>query len=1104
MEEYNHLIEESTEETIDKRSTVHPIETMSEYRDFLISLGNIRGTIEKINEEIEFAKNDPLENQNNYHFDLLRKEKETLIELEKIKIDIEQYIKEYEKTIDTFVQATLLYEKEHAPRKVSFEWICNRSIKIGSLYGNITLLEKSLQELEHEKHAREEHVKKMHTIFINFEKKQKKHHKNSQKKIAFRLHNEQKKLAFALFKAKELQIKILETKLFIIKEQIKWNKIIFNKAKQRIYINQKTISRIYSDSKNKENVLFEERDLLLHEIDTIEKAIYKNSTEESSLENILRVPGINELQDEYKQENNNEKNFSLLSLMCKKEYIQAKIELIKTKLLMAEKNKEIVNGWYLISLQSISAKEITCMYDSLEKDIIDIMKEEKIKLKNQVMDTINYHRTYCENIKKNIKDKSTLQKMSELFEEQKNYLISASEIHNEDIIIISNFSHVIEILKEELKNKGFWSRSKYSIAFTQLKEFYPHIKQFINEMIYGFSGFIIQSFNLITMKMPVVKINLLYVLISIIIAISLAFVFYSLLFYIRNFFLSRIYKNSLIARASLFLEFILEYGLFALLWFNFWLLFRLKIITSLYCSALYSLFSIVFLTYIYFVFVKWLNETNKKKMYSIISQNYTNRFIFVISLFGYISIFIYFFREAFVTIFISSSPVPTILKALQFILLQISLIFLLKKEQILHMIPEDGFFFIFIKQTINKYYLFFLTCLITIIIMSNPYVGYGTQVLYILSRIFITFLIIPLVYRVFYWGRNILLNFFVLGYESDIQEKFHGAKWWYTFCITILFSVMIIGYYHIFNIVWGFNFHINHIYEIINYNLLQNTNSIGDDSAILSLFNIGKIFCFLIAGYIGSSIVTFFIFRQIFHPLIIGPLLQNTIATIFKYVIVFCAFLIGLCSVGLQGLITKIAFIIGFFGFAIKEPFADFISYFIILVQRPIKIGDLIKIYMASGPEENNIIGTVRQITPRVTFIRQRNSQTVIVPNSIIVSKMICNWTYQRNGFVATEDIILTIGFHHDPDSVRLLIHKIIEQCSSILKNPAPLVWCKNFTPSGYEFLIRGFIPIERATEQWEIASQLRLMIIKKLKNENIAISFPATKVIVEKNEEQQ
>ena len=427
----------------------------------------------------------------------------------------------------------------------------------------------------------------------------------------------------------------------------------------------------------------------------------------------------------------------------------------------------------------------------------------------------------------------------------------------------------------------------------------------------------------------------------------------------------------------------------------------------------------------------------------------------------------FFFKEAFYKIGPQGSSVLSIITAFQYIITQMTLIFLIKKDQFCNLIPEINIFFIFLKNLFNKYYSIFLFFTISIIIMSNPYVGYGNQVIYFTTRIIFSFLFFPIVYNLYIFIKNKFLFFFIDINESEVKNKFPGGKTCYIIFISMIYFLIIWITYLIFCKTWDLVYSENIISKILNKNLIEINPEAQERILFLSLFDIIRVIILTAFGYIFSYVFNNLIVKQILHDIIISVSMQNTIITLVQYLFVFFSFIISLYASGLQSLTTKIAFFIGFLGFAIKEPFSDFISYFIILIQRPIKVGDLIKINY-----EYEIIGTVRQITPRTTLLRQRNSQIIIVPNSLIVTKLICNWNYSKNAYIGTEDILLTVNFDSDVDLVKLTLQKAVESNSSILKNPAPIIRCENFTPSGYEFLVRGYILAERSVEIFDITSQ--------------------------------
>jgi small-conductance mechanosensitive channel len=211
---------------------------------------------------------------------------------------------------------------------------------------------------------------------------------------------------------------------------------------------------------------------------------------------------------------------------------------------------------------------------------------------------------------------------------------------------------------------------------------------------------------------------------------------------------------------------------------------------------------------------------------------------------------------------------------------------------------------------------------------------------------------------------------------------------------------------------------------------------------------------------------------------------QNTIVSITEYLIVIAATLLGFYKAGLGSLVgILIGALILSIGWVIKEPLSDFIAYFILLVQRPIKVGDYVKM-------DDDIKGVVRKITPRAVVIRKNNSHMVVVPNATVISRPVYNWNYVRN-FIAFDDILVPIAFKEDPTRVKELLFSVVSANPNILKNPKPVIRLEEFRDYGYIFLVRGFLSSDLTLEQWEIASDVRLAIMKILRENNVEIASP-------------
>jgi small-conductance mechanosensitive channel len=139
--------------------------------------------------------------------------------------------------------------------------------------------------------------------------------------------------------------------------------------------------------------------------------------------------------------------------------------------------------------------------------------------------------------------------------------------------------------------------------------------------------------------------------------------------------------------------------------------------------------------------------------------------------------------------------------------------------------------------------------------------------------------------------------------------------------------------------------------------------------------------------------------------------------------------------------------------------------------------------------------GVVRHITPRYTVIRQRNSTNCLVPNSMIITKVVRNWHYSRT-FIAFEDIYVTVPQTVPADFVRKLLLQVVDEHPYVLKNPTPLVRLVDFADNGYQFMIRGFLSSDKVMDKWDIESQIRLGVVRKLGEVGIPLASPIRVVL--------
>jgi small-conductance mechanosensitive channel len=374
---------------------------------------------------------------------------------------------------------------------------------------------------------------------------------------------------------------------------------------------------------------------------------------------------------------------------------------------------------------------------------------------------------------------------------------------------------------------------------------------------------------------------------------------------------------------------------------------------------------------------------------------------------------------------------------------------------------------------------------IAVIVMSNPYVGYGKQVFYVLSRVVATACLIP----IFSWMHNRLKRsssdfFFYYTDGSAVKERFPAGKAWYGAFIVVWFVIFVVLGIVLGARLWGVHIGLLDIRHWFSHTIYSpGLDEVTGKPILVTGMSLFRIVMYVLGGFAIAYVINRYVLQRIFDPLLIGSGVQSTILTITRYVVVVIAFLVGLHSAGLEGMAMKLVVLAGILSFAVKEPLADFFAYFVILVQRPVKIGDLIQV-------DPDIIGIVRHITPRSIILRNRNSVTLIIPNSMLITRMVRNWSYVRT-FSAVNDIEITLPFNVDVDKAKQIMLDVVENHPAILKNPTPIVWLTEFAEHGYKFIIRGFISADKVTERFEIESQVRFELVRRLRQEGIHIAVP-------------
>ena len=209
----------------------------------------------------------------------------------------------------------------------------------------------------------------------------------------------------------------------------------------------------------------------------------------------------------------------------------------------------------------------------------------------------------------------------------------------------------------------------------------------------------------------------------------------------------------------------------------------------------------------------------------------------------------------------------------------------------------------------------------------------------------------------------------------------------------------------------------------------------------------------------------------------------ETIQRILFYSVLVVVFITALAL--LQVPITALAFISGAVaigvGFGAQNIINNLISSWILMSERPVRIGDFVEI------DEHR--GTVESIGNRSTRIRRIDGVHLLVPNSQMLERVVINWTLIDRDFRTTVRVGVAYG-----SPVRLveeLLYRAVDEQDDALKTPKPLVVFEDFGDSALIFDVFFWCQAGGEREMRAVRSDVRFRITKLFDEHGIVIAFP-------------
>jgi small-conductance mechanosensitive channel len=222
--------------------------------------------------------------------------------------------------------------------------------------------------------------------------------------------------------------------------------------------------------------------------------------------------------------------------------------------------------------------------------------------------------------------------------------------------------------------------------------------------------------------------------------------------------------------------------------------------------------------------------------------------------------------------------------------------------------------------------------------------------------------------------------------------------------------------------------------------------------------------------------------RKVLRDAVSDLSLRKVAASAIRAVLMLVGILFALSAVGVD--LTALSVLGGALGvglgFGLQKLAANYVSGFVILFERSLRIGDTVRV--------DNFEGVVADIKTRYTLIRSLSGRESIVPNEKLITERIENLSLADPRILLSTDV--TVGYDSDVDLVQRILLEAARTSDRVIADPEPAARLVKFGSDGLEFTLQFWIA-DPQNGQMNVRSDVNLHILKSLREAAIEIPFP-------------
>ncbi len=217
--------------------------------------------------------------------------------------------------------------------------------------------------------------------------------------------------------------------------------------------------------------------------------------------------------------------------------------------------------------------------------------------------------------------------------------------------------------------------------------------------------------------------------------------------------------------------------------------------------------------------------------------------------------------------------------------------------------------------------------------------------------------------------------------------------------------------------------------------------------------------------------------------------LRKAVSNAVRAMLVFVGLMMALSTVGID--LTALSVLGGAvgvgIGFGLQKLAANYVSGFVILAERSMRIGDNVRV--------DSFEGRITSINARYTVVRSATGRESIVPNEMLITQRVENLSLaDPRVWLST---VVSVGYDSDVELVTRLLGESALVSTRVLREPAPSVALSAFGADGLEFTV-GFWISDPENGSLGLRSDINRAILSALRAHHIDIPFPQRVVHVQ------